>query len=628
MIKLNNLSISRGAKVILRDADLTVFPKEKLGLIGHNGAGKSSLLSALLGSLGSEAGNIDIPKAWVVATMSQEVADQDSTVIDFVLGGDKQYVELTDKIDHAQKNYNDAQLGELYDQMQAIDGFTAPARASTILAGLGFKPNDLKRKVGEFSGGWQMRMNLARVLGSRADLLLLDEPTNHLDIDAVLWLQGWIRSLAATVIVVSHDRDFLDETCTHIAHLHDVKLTKYTGGYTAFELAFAEKNAQIEQANKKSQAQIAHLESFINRFKAKATKAKQAQSRIKRLEKIQLIERSSVVRAAELSFPDPLKAPDPIVILNKVSCGYGESRIILEKVTLEIRPGDRIGLLGANGNGKTTLVKTLVGQLNPIHGDRIEGKGMVAGYFAQNEIESLDLDSSPLEHLKRLDSTPSEQSHRSFLARYHFGEDKIHQKVEGFSGGEKSRLALALIAYRRPNLLLLDEPTNHLDIASRQSLASGLLDYPGALVVVSHDRHLLESITDKYLQVANGTVNQFDGDLDDYANQLKSQSIEGDKKQSTQVIGISKQPNLTSKSRSHDETKRLKAKIRKLEKVIESLQSESSDLDNILSNIDYSDPEEAQHAAKASATKDKLLQSIEESEEELLLAMMELDSES
>ncbi|MDX1669343.1 MAG: ATP-binding cassette domain-containing protein [Limnobacter sp.] len=629
MLQLSNLSLQRGSKVILSGADLTVYPKEKLGVIGHNGAGKSSLISALLGKLVPEQGSIDIPKAWKIASIAQEITEQNITVMQFVLAGDAELARVQSQIQVAQDNNDADAIGRLYGELEHIGGFSAEARFATILAGLGFKQTDMQRQVGEFSGGWQMRMNLARVLGSRADLVLLDEPTNHLDVDAVIWLENWIKQIDATVIVVSHDRDVLDSVCTHTVHFNGQKLTKYSGGYSAFELAFAEKSSQIEQANQKAEAEKAHLQKFIDRFKAKATKAKQAQSRVKRLEKIQTISQLAVDRAPDLTFPEPLKSPDPLVVLRNADCGYGSEKRILNTVTLEIRPGDRIGLLGANGNGKTTLVKSLVGDLPLVSGERVEGKGLVSGYFAQNEIDSLDWDSTPFEHLIRLAPQEKEQQLRSFLARYHFGEDKINQKVASFSGGEKSRLALALIAFQRPNLLLLDEPTNHLDIASRQSLATGLLDYQGALVVVSHDRHLLESITDRYIWVHDGACFPFDGDLSDYAkalkelnNQTKTENPAADQaqKETTQP------PIKASSGNNHQRIKQLRNQIKKLESAVPKVQAQIEKLDKEIVAINYEEPDAAARASDLSAQRQSLTTSLNEMEECLLEAMLELDA--
>ena len=415
MLKLTKLTLARGAKQILEQADLTIFPKEKVGLVGHNGAGKSSLIQAILGKLLPDAGDISLPDSWSIATIEQEIRNQDETVLEFALAGDQQFIALRHQIQQATAENNGANLASLYEEFEHMGGYQAEAKMASILSGLGFAQSDLSRKIREFSGGWQMRLNLARVLGSRSDLLLLDEPTNHLDIDAVLWFEQWIQQNPATLILVSHDRDFLDAVCSGTVHLNGRQLTKYAGGYSAFEKSFAERAAQIEQANQKVATERQHLQKFIDRFKAKATKAKQAQSRCKRLEKLQLIEQLTVDQPASLAFSQPESSPDPLVVLHDANCGYGHATSILNSVCLEIRPGDRIGLLGANGNGKTTLVKSLVGSLPLLSGQRTAGKGLVVGYFAQNEIDALDWAQTPMDHVTQLAPQESEQNLRKFL---------------------------------------------------------------------------------------------------------------------------------------------------------------------------------------------------------------------
>ncbi len=629
MIQINNLSIARGSKPILTNAELTLFPGEKVGLIGHNGAGKSSFLSALLGELHIDQGSIDLPKVWRLSWIDQEVTANHLSVLDFALEGDRALHEVRQKIHAVEESGDMEQLGHLYEELENLDGYTAEARVATILHGLGFTTEDLQRKVGEFSGGWKMRLNLAKVLGSRADLILLDEPTNHLDIEAVVWLEQWIKQVNSTVILVSHDRDFLDEVCTHTVHLNNEKLTKYTGGYSAFERAFAERADQVNQANKKAAGEMEKLQKFVDRFKAKASKAKQAQSRVKRLEKIKLIETLQVEPHVAIPFMEPHKSPDPLVVLNRSDCGYEGVAPILKSISLELRPGDRIGLLGANGNGKTTLVKTLVGELNMLGGERVEGKGLVYGYFAQDQIESLDMDATPLQHMSRLERQISEQKAREFLARYHFRDDKVRQLVGSFSGGEKSRLALALLAYKRPNLLLLDEPTNHLDIATRQALASSLLEFEGALIMVSHDRHLLESITDRFWRVHQGAVTEFDGDLDDYAELLRKETSEESRnaKQNNNVnnkpVAIVAAP--VDRQAVNQCIKQLSNQVKKLEKQIEIDQPKLTKLDEALAKCDYSKPDDSKNAAELHSERNLIATRLENAENELLELMVEIE---
>ncbi len=624
MIQINNLSIARGSKPILSHADLTLFPGEKAGLIGHNGAGKSSFLSALLGQLHIDEGSIELPKVWRLSWIDQEVTANETRVIDFAMEGDRALYEVRLQISEAEHNGDMDALGHLYEQYENLDGYTSESRIATILHGLGFKPEDLSRKVGEFSGGWKMRLNLAKVLGSRADLILLDEPTNHLDIEAVVWLEQWIKQVPSTVILVSHDRDFLDEVCTHTVHLHNEKLTKYSGGYSAFERAFAERADQVNAANKKAAGEMEKLQKFVDRFKAKASKAKQAQSRVKRLEKISLIETLQVEQHVAIPFLEPHKSPDPLVVLSRADCGYSGASPILKSISLEIRPGDRIGLLGANGNGKTTLVKSLVGELEMLGGERVEGKGLVYGYFAQDQIESLDMNATPLQHMNRLDRAVSEQKGREFLARYHFRDSKVSQLVGSFSGGEKSRLALALLAYKRPNLLLLDEPTNHLDIATRQALASSLLEFEGALVMVSHDRHLLESITDTFWRVHQGDVTEFDGDLDDYAEVLRKETSAQNTKNKSQSKAPA-EPQV-DRNKMGQRLKNLTNQAKKLEKLIQTQTPQLQALDKQLALIDYADLQAQSKAKELLQSREKLASALDAAESELLEIMMEVES--
>lgn len=629
MIKISQLSIARGSLPILANANLTLYPKEKVGLVGHNGAGKSSLLSAMLGDVAIDQGDIDIPPGWKIAWIDQEIHADQTTVLDFAMGGDHALQRVRHALATAQQNNDAEAISSLYEQLDNLDGYTAESRVASILHGLGFRPEELHQPVAAFSGGWKMRMNLAKVLGSRADLILLDEPTNHLDVEAVIWLEQWIRNVDATVIVVSHDRDFLDAVCTHTVHLHQQQLQKYTGGYSSFERTFAERSEQIELANRKSNEEAAKLQRFIDRFKAKASKAKQAQSRVKRLEKIAVVSSLQTTRQIDLPFLPPQRSPDPLVVLRDAQCGYPQ-RTVIDKVSVEIRPGDRIGLLGANGNGKTTLVRSIVGELPLIAGERTEGKGLVYGYFAQDQIEQLDPASTPLEHMVRLDRAATEQQLRDFLATYAFKGDKVHQVVDGFSGGEKSRLALALLAYKKPNLLLLDEPTNHLDIDTRQALASSLLGFEGALIIVSHDRHLLESTTDQFFRVHNGQVTGFDGDLNDYALQLKLEYQQA--AQANQSIKAADQANTTVKlnqeNRHQDQQalKQARNALKKLEKQLPEAQAELAKLTAQLLDIDYSDPKQAMKAAHQARDQQTLQANIEHMEEQMLDLMMTVET--
>ncbi len=519
MIRLQNLTLQRGPQRLLEGAELTLHAGQKVGLIGANGAGKSSLFALLRGELGPDAGDCQIPPDWRIAHMRQEVDDLARPAVAYVLDGDQQLRAIQAQLEVAERGHDGVVLARLHGELDAAGGYTADSRARKLLAGLGFAGEQMELAVGSFSGGWRMRLNLAQALMCPSDLLLLDEPTNHLDLDAILWLEDWLKSYPGTLLLISHDRDFLDAVVEHVAHLEQQKLTLYRGGYSAFERARAERLAQQQQAFEKQQAQRAHMESFIRRFKAQATKARQAQSRIKALERLEELAPAHVDSPFDFRFREADKVSSPLLDMSEVSLGYG-SRTVLEKVKLQLVPGARIGLLGPNGAGKSTLIKTLAGELEPLGGRLQRGENLAIGYFAQHQLDSLDPKASPLLHLQRLAATEREQVLRDFLGGFDFRGARCDEPVVNFSGGEKARLALALIAWEKPNLLLLDEPTNHLDLEMRLALTMALQDFEGAVLVVSHDRHLLKSTTDEFLLVADGHIQAFDGDLEDYARWL------------------------------------------------------------------------------------------------------------
>ncbi len=515
MIQFRNLTLARGARELVADATLQIHAGWRVGLTGANGSGKSSLFALLRGELAPERGDCDIPAAWRIASVSQETPALDTPAIECVLDGDTELRAIEAALAAAENTHAGERIAELHARMQDIGGWSARSRAAALLAGLGFSDADFARPVREFSGGWRMRLNLAQALVSRADLLLLDEPTNHLDLDAVVWLEQWLSNYRGTLLVVSHDRDFLDGCVTHIAHIQSARLTLYTGNYSAFEDARAAQLA-AQQANFEKQARvIAHMESFVARFRAKATKAKQAQSRLKALARMERIAAAHVDAPFDFHFPRPERSPDTLLALDRVSVQYGERRV-LENVELVLRPGARIGLLGPNGAGKSTLIKLLAGGLQPAAGRRSEGRGLAIGYFAQHQLEQLRPDESPLQHLLREEPQTREQELRDYLGGFDFRGAMADSPVAPFSGGEKSRLALALLVRRRPNLLLLDEPTNHLDLEMRQALTAALAEYEGSLVLVSHDRALLRTVCDDFLRVCDGRVDPFDGTVEDY----------------------------------------------------------------------------------------------------------------
>src|SRR6187402_749988 len=529
MISFRNLALRRGSRTLLSQMDLTIQSGWALGVIGRNGCGKSTLFAALKGELEPEVGDLDMPSKVRLASVAQETPALPDPAIEYVLGGD---VEVA----AALKAEADAYEAEDYEavaranmRIEEVNGYDARARAGRLMHGLGFSPETHEQPVASFSGGWRVRLNLARALMAPSDLLLLDEPTNHLDLDAVLWLEEWLRRYPGTLLIISHDREFLDGVISHTMHLHEGKAKLYTGDYTAFERQRAEHLRQQQIAHVREQAERAHLQSFIDRFKAKASKAKQAQSRVKRLAKLQDTEAVRAERSIHLNFAEPLKLPHSLLRLNHVDAGYaGKDGVakILDNVGFGLEAGDRVGLLGPNGAGKSTLVKTLVGELPPLTGERVAHPDLRIGYFAQHTVESLHEGQTPLWHLREIDPMAGEQQLRSFLGTWNFVGDRAFESVDSFSGGERARLALALIAYRKPNVLLLDEPTNHLDLDMREALAEALSDFPGAIVLVSHDRHLIGLVCETFWRVADGVVEEFNGDLDEYAAWLRARSNE------------------------------------------------------------------------------------------------------
>jgi len=519
MINFKSVGLQRGRKVLFREASFTLHRGEKIGITGANGAGKSSLFGLLLGQLHSDAGEVSMPPALDIAHVAQETPGVASPALDYVIDGDTELREVQAAIRIAETGEDGTRLGQLYTRLESIGGYEAEARAARLMDGLGFLPTEIRKPVSEFSGGWRMRLNLARALMCRSDVLLLDEPTNHLDLDAVLWLQEWLQRYPGTLLLISHDRDFLDDVADHILHIEQQTISLHTGNYSAFEIRRAEALAQQQAAYAAQQRDLARIQSFVDRFRAQATKARQVQSRLKALGRLSLIAQAQADSPFRFSFLPPVKLPSPLLKLDEGRVGYGE-RSLLTHLRFTLNPGDRIGLLGANGAGKSSLIKMLAGVLPLQQGERLEAQDLRTGYFAQHQLEQLNPEWSALEHLQKRDPQASERDLRNFIGGFGFSGERALEPVAPFSGGEKARLALALLIYRRPNLLLLDEPTNHLDLNARDALALALQDYPGALVVVSHDRHLLRSVSDDLWLVADGRVTPFDGDLDDYARWL------------------------------------------------------------------------------------------------------------
>ena len=510
---------------MVEEASFQLHPGHKVGLTGANGAGKSSLFALLRGELHPEVGDLDIPPNWTVAHVAQETPALAQSAIDFTLDGDVELREIEQALLHAETAHAGEKIAELHQRLSDIDGYSAKARAASLLDGLGFTQMDLARPVSDFSGGWRVRLNLARALMCRSDLLLLDEPTNHLDLDAVIWLEGWLRDYRGTLLLISHDRDFLDSVVNNILHIEQQRLTLYRGGYSDFERQRAEKLALQQAMFEKQQRKVAHLHSYIDRFRVQATKARQAQSRIKALERMEMISAAHVDSQFNFEFRSPVSAPDPLLVLDNMAIGYAD-KPILNKVQFTIRPGERVGLLGKNGAGKSTLIKALAAELQPLSGKRVEGKDLNIGYFAQHQLEQLRPNESPLQHMLRLDPLTREQEHLNYLGGFDFRGDMARAPCANFSGGEKSRLALALLIWTRPNLLLLDEPTNHLDLEMRHALTLALQDYVGGVILVSHDRALLRASCDRFVLLAEGKADVFDGDLDDYKNWLATQKVQ------------------------------------------------------------------------------------------------------
>jgi ATP-binding cassette subfamily F protein 3 len=583
VIQFRNLTLARGAKPLIEGASLQIHPGQKVALTGANGAGKSSLFALLRGELHQEAGDLDIPPVWVVAHVAQETPALPDPALDFVLDGDAELRSIERAIKDAEASHDGAHLGELHARLGDIGGYAAPARAAELLHGLGFTDNDFTRPVSDFSGGWRVRLNLARALMCRSDLLLLDEPTNHLDLDAVIWLEGWLKEYRGTLVLISHDRDFIDAVVDQVAHIENQKLTLYKGGYSDFERQRSERLAQQQSLYERQQREMAHLHSYIDRFRAKATKARQAQSRIKALERMELISAAHVDSPFGFHFRDMAAAPDPLLVLDDAQVGYA-GQALLRDIALTLRPGERLGLLGRNGAGKSTLIKLLAGELPLMVGKRVEGKDLNIGYFAQHQLEQLRPEESPLQHMMRLDPKTREQELRDHLGGFDFRGDMATTPCGPFSGGEKSRLALALLIWQRPNLLLLDEPTNHLDLEMRHALTMALQEYDGGVVLVSHDRALLRATCDRFLLVTDGKAAPFDGDLEDYKQWLAEQRTAEKPAPSADKVALKAERAQAQADRQARLAQRrtLTREAEQLEKKLAAWQTEKAELDERL----------------------------------------------
>ena len=637
MIQLDQFSVRRGGRVLFQKASMQLHPGWKIGLTGVNGAGKSTLFAALLGGIESDSGSLTRPNVWTVAHMAQEIQALNMKAIDFVLSGDEEYWTIQHQLKHPDQLSND-ELAHLYSRCDGINGYAAAAKASQLMAGLGFFDYQSQYDVASFSGGWRMRLNLARTLMSRSDLLLLDEPTNHLDLDAILWLEDWLKAYEGTLVLISHDRDFLDAITDHILHIENQQLTLYTGNYSTFETTRAERLAQQQQAFEKQQETRAHLQKYIDRFKAQATKARQAQSRIKQLERMQELAPAHVDTPFTFSFREPSKMSSPLLALEHADIGYGD-KLIVTNVNLQITPTSRIGLLGMNGAGKSTLIKSLVGDLALLRGTRYASELLNIGYFAQHQMDALDGAASPMLQLSRIaDKKISEATLRAFLGSFGFSGERMDTPSESFSGGERARLALALIVWQRPNVLILDEPTNHLDLDMRHALTMALQDFEGAVVLVSHERQLIASVCDELILVHAGNSRDFDGDLHDYADWLR-QARNDLMKQGQQpaapvqskveaqpvISKLDKEAQRKEAAKRREQTRPIRKNIEKLESQIGRLQPRLAEIEIALGDSSIYDAARKDELLKLMNEQTELKQQLEQAEEQMLGLMMELE---
>ncbi|MCB5163062.1 ATP-binding cassette domain-containing protein [Marinomonas algarum] len=601
MIQFTEVSLQRGTQFLLENADLTIFEGQKVGLIGANGAGKSSLFAMIKGELHADTGDVILPGQRRIAFMAQEVEETQRSALDYCLDGDDRLRHIEENIAAAQAAGDDHAHANWLGEYENAHGYTAQSRGETLLQGLGFKMSDMQRPVADFSGGWRIRLNLAKALMCPSDVLLLDEPTNHLDLDAVMWLENWLRQYPGTLLLISHDRDFLDGICSHIVHLYQKQLVLYKGNYSDYERQRAEHLAQQQANYEKQQEKRAHLQQYVERFRYKADKAKQAQSRLKMLEKMEIIGPAHIDSQFQFSIPVAEKTSQLLVNLSQADLGYlsdsGVKSIQLANTNFALRDGQRIGLLGPNGAGKSTLIKSIVDEIKVLAGDRICGENLKIGYFSQHQLSALDLEASPLLHIQRLSPKVLESDIRRYLGGFGFIGDDALRAVKGFSGGEKARLALSLISWTKPNLLVLDEPTNHLDIEMRQALTEALQEFPGAILLVSHDRHLLNSTVDEFYLVADHQIQAFDGDLSAYHAWLQARQANATQSEKSEQLDskIDRKEERRKAAEWREKLRPLRKQIEKFEKAVQKAQDH---LDQISTAMSDSTLYEAEHKYK------------------------------
>lgn len=626
MITLKNVTLRRGPHVLLQGVNWTIYQKQRIGIIGSNGTGKTSMFALLLNQLHADLGDVDIPRQLRLAHVAQETPSYSKSALDYVLDGDEELRELELKLEAANAADDGNLIASIYEKLGGIDAYTAPARAAQLLAGLGFNHEDQQKGVNEFSGGWRVRLNLAKALMCRSDVLLLDEPTNHLDLDAVLWLEQWLEKYQGTLLIISHDRDFLDAVVDHIAYMAHRTLKMYAGNYSTFEKTRAAELLLQQAAFEKQQKQLAHMQSFVDRFRYKASKAKQAQSRIKAIERLELVSAVQTESEFQFSFRESPNAPNPLIKLEWAGVQYGE-KVVLENINLTIAPKDRFAVLGPNGAGKTSLIRLLAGELISTGGIREPSAGLRIGYFAQHQVDHLKMDDTPLQHLRDIALNTSELELRKYLGSFGFSGDRVNEPVKNFSGGEKSRLALSLIVWQKPNLLLLDEPTNHLDLEMRNALSLALQEYDGAMILVSHDRFLVRMTTDQLYLVANKKLEMFDGDLNDYQRWLldfrKQQAAEfvaKNKKIANQQEKIELAP-----QQKKEEVKNILQKIKKLESDLTHWQKQLDAAEMKLADLTLYEPQHKDTLQQQLAAQARAKKELERIENEWLAASEERD---